>query len=274
MNPAEHTISPEFLSCQGTELFTLTLQPEGGPARGVVLFLPPFGEEMNKSRRTVALNARALAAAGYCVMLLDPSGCGDSSGDFCDATWGDWKRDADCAITRLKQLFDLPITVWGLRLGALLACEVAVGRSDIHALLLWQPVLNGEQHIDQFLRFELAGRALKGNVGFDRASLWDELRNGRPLQVAGYHLSARLALEIARSRLADLHPGCPVTWLDISRPPATEPGVASANVIGLWRKKGIPVTWACSDGEAFWRNVDAPDSSALPAATLAALSGQ
>ena len=274
MNPAAYAISTEFLNCDGRKLFTLTFKPEGAPARGAVLFLPPFAEEMNKSRRTVALSARALAAAGYCVMLLDPSGCGDSSGDFSEATWGNWKRDADCAITRLKQLFDLPITLWGLRLGALLACDVAVARSDLHSLILWQPVLNGEQHVDQFLRFELAGQALKGKVGFDRASLWNELRNSRPLQVAGYHLSSQLALDIARHRLADLHPGCSVTWLDIARPSAAEPNVASVNVMGLWRKKGVPVTWACSDGEVFWRNVDAPDSPALPVATVTALSCQ
>lgn len=272
MNSAEFTLSTDFLACHCRQLFTLTLQPESVPARGSILFLPPFAEEMNKSRRTVAQQARALAAAGYCVMLLDLSGSGDSSGKFCQATWEDWKADANCAIAHMADRFGLPITLWGLRLGALLASEIAATRSDIESLLLWQPVLNGEQHIDQFLRFELAGQALKGAGGFDRASLWNELRAGRDLQVAGYQLSSRLALGISRNRLADICPGCPVIWLDAARPPPSEPTVANANVIGLWREQGAPVTWACVEGESFWRNVDAPDSPALATATVAALS--
>jgi len=266
-------MSTEFLVCGDRRLFTLELRPYAVPACGAVLFLPPFAEEMNKSRRTVAVQARALAAAGYCVTLLDPSGCGDSSGNFREATWEHWKADVNCAIAHLTSRSGLPVTLWGLRLGALLGCEIAAARSDIHSLLLWQPVLNGEQHIDQFLRFELAGQALKGTGGFDRAGLWNELRSGRELAVAGYDLSSQLALEISHSRLADLGPGCPVSWLDVARPPAQEPSTASANVIGKWRENGMPVSWACVEGEAFWRNADAPDSPVLISATLAALSG-
>jgi alpha/beta superfamily hydrolase len=40
---------------------------------------------MNKARRMAALQARALAALGYGVLLLDLHGCGDSSGDFGDS---------------------------------------------------------------------------------------------------------------------------------------------------------------------------------------------
>ena len=274
MTSARHSIATEFLACGNRRLFTLILQPEGIPPRGAILFLPPFAEEMNKSRHTVAVQSRALAAAGYCVMLLDPSGCGDSSGKFSEATWDDWKSDADCAIASLASRSGLPVTLWGLRLGALLACEIATGRSDIHSLLLWQPVLNGEQRIDQFLRFELAGQALKGTGGFDRASLWYELRSGRALQVAGYELSSQLALGISRSRLADTSPGCSVTWLDVARPLAPEPPVANANVIALWRHAGIRVSWTCAEGEFFWRNVDSPDSPLLVSGTLAALGSQ
>ncbi|MBK8384562.1 MAG: hypothetical protein IPL11_02315 [Candidatus Accumulibacter sp.] len=42
----------------------------------------------NKSWRIVPLQARALATAGYAVLQIDLMGCGDSSGDFGDATWG------------------------------------------------------------------------------------------------------------------------------------------------------------------------------------------
>ena len=54
----------------------------GEPARGAVLHLHAFAEEMNKSRRMVALQARALAEAGFAVLQIDLHGCGDSGGDF------------------------------------------------------------------------------------------------------------------------------------------------------------------------------------------------
>src|SRR5262245_3855900 len=67
-------------------------RPEAAP-RGTVLHVHPFAEEMNKSRRMAALHARALAGAGFEVLQVDLAGCGDSSGEFGDATWDDWVAD-------------------------------------------------------------------------------------------------------------------------------------------------------------------------------------
>src|SRR5665647_2167413 len=65
----------------------------GDAVRGLVLYIHPFAEEMNKARRMAALQARALAQAGYAVLQIDLLGCGDSSGDFGEATWKNWVRD-------------------------------------------------------------------------------------------------------------------------------------------------------------------------------------
>jgi len=46
---------------------------------------------MNKSRRMVALQARALAGRGFAVLQMDALGCGDSAGDMQDATWADFQ---------------------------------------------------------------------------------------------------------------------------------------------------------------------------------------
>ena len=58
-----------------------------------MVYIHPFAEEMNKARRMAALQSRALAAAGFDVLQIDLLGCGDSSGDFGDATWNDWVND-------------------------------------------------------------------------------------------------------------------------------------------------------------------------------------
>ena len=85
-----------FLSVDGGRLgqrFCLFHPAQGGVPKGCVLNIHPFAEEMNKSRRMAALQARALAKAGYAVLQIDLFGCGDSSGDFGDASWQDWVGD-------------------------------------------------------------------------------------------------------------------------------------------------------------------------------------
>jgi len=68
----------------------------------MVVFAQPFVEEMNKSRRMAALQARALAGQGWAVLLPDLLGCGDSPGDKGDARWTAWVDDsvalAGCAV--------------------------------------------------------------------------------------------------------------------------------------------------------------------------------
>jgi hypothetical protein len=139
-------------------------------------------------------------------------------------------------------------------------------------LLLWQPALNGEQHIDQFLRFELAGQALKGNKRYDRSDLWEQLRSGGSLVVAGYELSSTLAMQIASVRLADLNPAARrVRWLDIG-PADAVASPAVANVLSGWQERESPAEWRSVPGQHFWRNVDAQKSPELISASLEALS--
>jgi len=77
---------PFFLPASRGERFCI-FHPAAGALRGAVLYLHPFAEEMNKSRRMAALQSRMLAARGIAVLQIDLFGCGDSSGDFGDASW-------------------------------------------------------------------------------------------------------------------------------------------------------------------------------------------
>ena len=152
----------------------------------------------------------------------------------------------------------VPLHLWGLRLGALLACEVAATRTDIEKLMLWQPVLNGEQQIDQFLRLRTVATAVSSTGTFDRKTLWSELRAGRSLEIAGYVLSSSLALEMAKSRLSDLTPACrEIHWLEIGALARDSLSVASENVIANWEQQGITLSKSAVLGDPFWRTVDA-----------------
>ena len=54
-----------FLPAEPGTRFALFYPAQQVKPRGGVLYVHPFGEEMNKSRRMAALQARAFAAAGY-----------------------------------------------------------------------------------------------------------------------------------------------------------------------------------------------------------------
>tara|TARA_B110000240_G_C13425650_1_gene421472 strand:+ start:552 stop:725 length:174 start_codon:yes stop_codon:yes gene_type:complete len=49
-----------------------------------VIFVPPFAEEMNRSKRMYVLCARLLADAGIKSICFDFAGTGDSSGEWSD----------------------------------------------------------------------------------------------------------------------------------------------------------------------------------------------
>src|SRR5512135_2479066 len=132
-----------FLDSPRGPLFSIFTAPSDQQMKGSVLYLPPFAEEMHKSRRMAALQARAMAAQGYAVLQIDLTGCGDSAGDFADATWTAWLDDARLAHAWLAGKTARPVTLWGLRTGALLAADLAQRLQNIHHLILWQPVSDG-----------------------------------------------------------------------------------------------------------------------------------
>src|SRR5690242_11050763 len=122
----ESAMEAFFLPAAAGQRFCLYHRAAAGiPERGAVVFVHPFAEEMNKCRRMAALQSRALAAAGYTVLQMDLLGCGDSSGDFADATWEAWVDDVGLACTWLWQRSAAPLWLWGLRGGCLLAAAAA-----------------------------------------------------------------------------------------------------------------------------------------------------
>ena len=91
-----------FQPAPGGQRLFLHHRPAALPARGALVYVHPFAEEMNKSRRMAAMQCRALAGAGYAVLQIDLHGCGDSSGDFEDSTWESWLVDVALAAEWLR----------------------------------------------------------------------------------------------------------------------------------------------------------------------------
>jgi exosortase A-associated hydrolase 2 len=264
------------------ELLSILHEPApGSTLRGLVLHVPAFAEEMNKSRRMVALAAGALADAGFAVLLPDLHGCGDSDGEFVEAGWAGWVADirhlGEWLAARLP---GAPLWLWGHRAGALLAAEAAVGL-DLAGLLLWQPVPAGAAHLQQFLRIRLAAEtAAGGGAAAGRmAALRDELASQGRIEVAGYELPVAVAQGLEAARLAP--PDGPVerdngprhlVWLETSLREPLGLLPASEGVVARFSAAGWEVTTQVVAGPAFWQTVEIEEAPDLAAVTARALS--
>lgn len=246
----------------------------GSPDRGIV-YVHPFGEEMNKARRMAALQSRRLAAAGYAVLQIDLYGCGDSDGDFGDATWDAWRADVRAAVAWISERMPEPVSLWGLRLGATLAADLA-REPELHVdrLVLWQPVASGEQFLAQFLRLHLAAEMLaEGAAQTGVRDLRAALARGESLEIGGYELHPELASAIESLKLAELVPAVKtVQWLDVSAQPEPRLSPASQRAVEAWRAKGLAVQAAAVTGEPFWATPEITDCKTLLEATDGLLS--
>ncbi len=260
-----------FLPTDAGQRFCLFHPPRGDTPRGGILYLHPFAEELNSTRRIVAQQARALAQAGYGVLQIDLMGCGDSEGDFANATWAAWLHDAQQAHRWLRENTSGPLWLWGMRAGALLVSALANTLPEPSHFLLWQPASSGQQMLQQFLRLHAAGQWL-GTRKTDGQSPAHRLAHNQPVDIAGYTLSPALAKDLGAAQLRPpaSRPG-QLVWLEISA--HTEPmlGPAAEKQISVWQDAGWEVHAKALTGPLFWQTIGTEDAPALLQATVDAL---
>lgn len=244
--------------------------------RAVLLHVPAFAEEMNKTRRMVALAARALAADGVAVLTTDLYGCGDSAGDFGDASWDHWLDDLQRAHAWLRRRSAAPLWLWSCRAGALLA-DAYAGRLDERVNhLLWQPVLQGKAVVQQLLRLKAAASWASGDGKAQIEQARSDLAAGRSIDVAGYRLSGELAAALEHARFGPppegrADPGR-IAWLEMAgRQTPVELSPAAAKAVEPWRRAGWSVQAQGVAGPSFWQTVEVEEAPGLVAATVDAL---
>lgn len=263
-------IEPFFLDSPRGPLFCIFTAPSNQRLKGAVLYLPPFAEEMHKSRRMAALQARAMAVQGYAVLQIDLTGCGDSAGNFGDASWSTWLEDARLGHAWLANKTAQPVTLWGLRTGALLAVDLAQRLPDIHHLILWQPVSDGGLFLNQFLRIKLASEMLSdGQSKLGTKALLAQLEAGQGVEVGGNMLSPAMARELGGIKLASLSPARPVSWLEAGAGASITP--ASQRIVDAWKAAGASVQTRTAQGDPFWVTQEIAECPELVGATLACL---
>lgn len=258
---------PFFLPGTSGNLFALYYSPRTRQsAQRGVLFFPPFAEELNKSRRMIALQARRFAEAGYAVLVVDLYGTGDSAGDFADARWDIWRNDIMVAARWLAETGVCSIIAWGLRSGALLALDLAGELTPpVERLLLWQPVIRGEQMMTQFLRLRLAADLSASGEKVTTQNLRGRLASGECIEVAGYTLAPELVSRIDALDLKNMPTPAtaPINWLEITSAADKPLSPVSRGVVDAWSQQGIKVRAATVAGEPFWNSLEIEVTPAL-----------
>jgi len=273
MNPSSGSIEAFYLDCTPGQRFCIFFSPPIlTTCNGSVLYVAPFAEEMNKSRHLAAEQARMLAAHGYAVLLIDLYGCGDSSGDFGDARWSIWKNDLLQGTDWLLRHVGAPISLLGVRLGALLAVDVAntimLQRSDItiQKLVFWQPALEGANYLTQFLRFRLAADVLSSSNSAINGSnaIRQRLQQGESIEIAGYLLSSDLAKEI---EMLDARPWklekLQVHWLECIHDKGGEIAPSRQKLIDDWHNRGANLQVTKVICEPFWASSEIDSAPSL-----------
>ena len=252
-------VVPRYLQGPATDLFLIEYQPLC-TAQGTVVFVQSFAEELNRSRKMLSRQARALAAAGFHSIIADLSGTGDSYGDFADVTWSAWRADLQAVLRDAGTGDERRVFLLAHRFGALLAADVLRETPELaKRLLIWSPVLSGQAFITQFLRLRLMSSLVGKSEGKESvADLKSLLQSGAAVEVAGYRLSPALFESLCNLELGDLLASTqhPIDWFEIvSREGGSLPLQASKLLASL-EAAGRAVSSATAEGPKFWTTVE------------------
>lgn len=141
-----------FFGPPATQLFGAYHPPQGASRREGIVLCNPFGQEYMRAHRSFRRLAINLAAKGFSVLRFDYRGTGDSASTLQTVTAKDWLDDIELAIQELMDVAGVQkVSLLGLRLGALLAADVAVKNKSVSKLVLWDPIVSGQAYIDEIL---------------------------------------------------------------------------------------------------------------------------
>lgn len=142
-----------FFGSSGRQLFgAYHTPPVGVSSRGAALLCPPWGSEYLVSHRILRRLAARLSDSGYHVLRFDYYGTGDSAGERDEGDLTSWYADAALALDELRDMSgQTTVAVFGIRLGAVVAWRLALTRSDVRTLVMWDPVVNGADYVKELV---------------------------------------------------------------------------------------------------------------------------
>jgi len=230
---------------------------------GMVLYVHPFAEEMNKSRHMAARQAIDLANSGFAVLQIDLSGCGDSAGEFSQATWKAWIQDIRNAYCWMELNIEpdlinrekTPLWLWGLRAGCILLAEAAENINRGCSFIFWQPSLAGKKELTQLLRLQRVSNMLNTSSEDKKSKLATLGSNDEPIEVLGYTLNPELAQGFTQAKLKPPSGNGSVqhlVWIEMTASEPMELALASKQTLKHWEDMGANTVSHLLKGPAFW----------------------
>jgi len=263
----DFVLKPIFIDSPQGRIFIVHRYPAATQAVSGIVLIPPFAEEMNKSRRMFTLLAEALACQGFHVALLDLYGTGESEGDFADASWNIWLENIELCMTEMRKQGVEFFSFVGLRAGALLVLDYLQRyQVELERLVFWQPVIDGATYLNQFLRLRLASSMLRGGGEKETTqSIKQLLAAGEYVEVAGYALSSQVSdgLEAVSLKQTDLNRLPQTLWLDLVSNEGQAAPLMNRKLIESWRQQGFSIEANTIVGEPFWGSVEIVEVDAM-----------
>ncbi|MEO3680157.1 glycosyl transferase [Rheinheimera sp. FR7-31] len=185
------------------------------------ILLPPFAEEMNKTRHLLSATMRGLAAAGQSCFMLDNYGTGDSAGDLDSASAVIWREDLLALLKVLKAEGYQQLSFIAVRFGALQLFDLLNQPElplPVTRLILWQPMFDVTKFWQQFARIKVA-EAMATGVKLSQAELEQQLLAGEAVEIAGYPISQAFyqSLPELQSAIPPQLAQCQLSWFETSQ---------------------------------------------------------
>jgi pimeloyl-ACP methyl ester carboxylesterase len=202
-------MSPFYFGTAERRLFGIYEAARRSPVKGAAVLCYPWGPEYIHAHRSLRQLSNMLTAAGIHTLRFDYFGTGDSAGEMTEAQLADWEANIRTALSELQDITNATqVSLIGLRLGATLAANIAVTAGPrLRSLVLWDPIVCGEEHVNDLYRASPAGAETR------EQKLARSTDIGGGYEVLGFPLTDQMAREIGTLDLIALAPALPTRSL-------------------------------------------------------------
>lgn len=253
---------PFFFSNKHYRLFSVLHHPldaKSPHSETGIIFCDPFVEEKLWTHRVLVNFGRLLAKNSYWVLRFDCMGHGDSDGNYEDSSVETRLSDIDRAVGVLKEKTGVKrVVLLGARFGGTLGALAATLNDNVNAVILWNPITNGEKYFQECLRANLTTQMTTyRKIKYTREQMVRDLLDGKPINIEGYLISSQFYKEISQIRLAETLKGYdrPLFMVQIYKEDQVKIDPAFQELSDSWEKEGKPAQFTAVKGAPFWREL-------------------
>lgn len=276
MKEENYSIVAGFLPGTRGQLYTVHYIPSILSEKAeCIVVSSAFAEEMNRCRYMCTMFAQGIASQGVGFFSYDTYGTGDSEGDFDELEWGQAGADLLTVCKYVLEQGYTRISILGIRMGALQALQVAKLIPNLHRMLFWQPVVNGNTALTQLLRLKIAGTINRDEESSSSEDFESMAESGKHIEVAGYSLSPNLFKGMKSAKMEDYldFTHVKIVWFTTIASEKRKPPRAEILLMDKWRAEGATIDNFSIVGPPYWQVHERTLAPALVAATVQCVVG-